>query len=88
MELKLNCRLEVECLKVKEVDSRCNSDRPVKKSGEAERMEVDGEVHSNKKFDQRQRGIIKYLPNAGDFADLSLIFLLHTRDMVAGTAGH
>ena len=37
MELKLNCRLEVERLKVKEMDSRCNADGPVKKLGARER---------------------------------------------------
>ena len=43
-------------------------------------MEVDGEVHSTKKFDQRQREIIKQLRNAGDFADLSLeFFAAHKR---------
>ena len=41
---------------------------------EEELMEVDGEVHSTKKLDQRQREIIKHLPHACDFADLSLEF--------------
>ena len=82
---------QVERLKVKEEDSRCNADGPVKKLGARRRR-------SKWKWMEKctaQRSWISAKERSSSICQMLAILricpwssLLHKRDMVAGTAGH